>query len=178
MNNIEYLIEKILVRNQKQTGEDEEYGKYLKKIFSGYKSREATADLIYETVMSNKLKYWFDVHQKIIWKPIFHNFNGVYIIEKDSLLNKLPIHSYRNDFVQNNRSTPLEWMAVRLTYGADDYGDRFYSRLSDMFYRISSKQSEKEMQKIKFFERTLIPALDLSLSLFDETLIEKIEFNH
>ena len=176
MDNIEYLIEKILVRNQKQTGEDEEYGKYLKRVFSGYTSREATDDLIYETVMSNKLKYWFDVHQKIIWKPIFHNFNGVYVIEKDTLLEKLPIHSYRNDFVQNNKSTPLEWMAVRLTYGADDYSDRFSSRLSDMFYKTFSKETEKERQKKKFFVRTLIPALDLSISLFDETLIEKIEF--
>lgn len=179
MSEIDYLIDKILDRNQEQVGEDQEYKHFLKVLFSDYTSREATDDLIYDTVISNKLKYWFDIRQKIVWKPIFNNFNGVYMLDKEVLLDKLPIHSYRNEFIQHNKTTPLEWMSIHMTYGNDyNYNDKFRSRLSNIFYyTLRDEKNETQMKKLKFFENTLIAALDLSISLYTDN-IEKIEITN
>lgn len=178
----EELIDSILSRNRVQIpAADLEYKKYLEKLFDGY-NKSYIIDTIYNITINPKFKYWFDCRAydsdayKLIWRPISTTFNGLYEMNKQNIYNRLPVHSYDCRYTQTRYTTPLEYMAVKMTYQESRYDDKFYTRFSEMFYKscFRNNSSAEEVSKREYFEKTCIAALDLSMNLFKANQYEKI----
>ena len=178
---IEQLIDIILTRNQIAIDEDTHLKSYINDIFADYRDKN-TANTVYSIAINPKFKYWvssYSDEHKLIWHPVFKNFNGVYEISKSTLEKSVEslVHNYKwGHSVDMKNLTPLEWFAVKTTLkysNAYTYRLNFSVKCSDMFYRY---QGDKRDDLQTRFEKTLVATLELSLKIFKPDDYIKFEF--
>lgn len=177
---IDTLVNDILTKHHESApNEDPELKAYIENIFKKYHANYIT-DKIYQIAINPNFRYWIDKSfnrsddYKLIWTPKHDKFLGLFEIKKKTVVDKLErITNRRNsNFIDiKNKTTPLEWMAAKMTNSNVEWSNCFSSKFSNLFYNC--KVIEDDNTHIMFC-KTCVAALDASMKLFKDDEYTKI----
>lgn len=177
--NIDNLVDDILTkRHEPDSNEDPELYAYIKNIFEKYHAKYIT-DKIYQIAITPNFRYWIDKSSdnsddyKLVWTPKHDKFLGVFEIKKKTVVDKLGriTNRWNSDFMDiKNKTTPLEWMAAKMSGSNFRWDESFSSKFGDLFWCRRSEKSENK----NMFNMTVVAALDVSMKLFKDGDYTKI----